>query len=63
MLKKWSIVIDVWFTVVDEKIFWDSEIESIDKAWHRITPVPGWVWPLTVAMLMKNTLKAYKNQK
>ena len=62
MLKKWSIVIDVWFTVINEKIYWDSETENIDKAWHKITPVPGWVWPLTVAMLLKNTLKSYKNQ-
>lgn len=63
MLKKWSIVIDVWFTVVDEKIFWDADTDNIDKAWHSITPVPGWIWPLTVAMLMKNTFKAHKNQK
>jgi methylenetetrahydrofolate dehydrogenase (NADP+)/methenyltetrahydrofolate cyclohydrolase len=62
MLKKWSIVIDVWFTVVDDKIFGDSETKNIHNAWHRITPVPGWVWPLTVSILMKNTLKAYKNQ-
>jgi 5,10-methylene-tetrahydrofolate dehydrogenase/methenyl tetrahydrofolate cyclohydrolase len=25
---------------------------------NKITPVPGWVWALTVAMLMKNTLQA-----
>ena len=60
MLKKWSIIIDVWFTIIDWKIHWDAETEKIDKAWHRITPVPGWVWALTVAMLMKNTLKAHK---
>jgi len=36
---------------------------SIIKTWAKITPVPGWVWPMTVAMLMKNTLKAYKNNK
>lgn len=60
MLKKWSIIIDVWFTVVDWKIHWDAETDSIDKAWHNITPVPGWVWALTVAMLMSNTLKAHK---
>ncbi len=62
MLKKWSIVIDVWFTVVDEKIYWDADTANIDKAWHRVTPVPGWVWPLTVAILIKNTLKAAKNK-
>lgn len=60
MLKKWSIIIDVWFTVIDEKIYWDADTNNINSAWHYITPVPGWVWPLTVAMLIKNTLKAYK---
>lgn len=60
MLKKWSIIIDVWFTVIDDKILWDAETKEINDAWHRITPVPGWVWALTVAMLMSNTLKAHK---
>lgn len=62
MLKKWSIIIDVWFSVIDDVIYWDAKTEEIDLAWHKITPVPGWVWALTVALLMKNTLKAYKNQ-
>lgn len=60
MLKKWSIIIDVWFTVIDGKIYWDAETNQINKAWHSITPVPGWVWALTVAMLMSNTLKSHK---
>ncbi len=58
MLKKWSTIIDVWFTVIDGKIHWDTDFENIEKAWHTITPVPGWVWALTVAMLMSNTLQA-----
>lgn len=60
MLKKWSFIIDVWFTVIDWIIHWDALTKEIDSAWHKITPVPGWVWALTVAMLMKNTLKAHK---
>lgn len=60
MLKKESIVIDVWFTVIDWNIYWDAETSDIDNAWHKITPVPGWVWTLTVAMLMENTLKSKK---
>jgi len=52
-----AIIIDVWFSVIDWKIYWDCEI---DNNKYDITPVPGWVWPLTVAMLMKNTLKAHK---
>lgn len=58
-----TIVIDVWFTVIDWKIYWDADFENIEKNWNLITPVPGWVWALTVALLMKNTLEAYKNQK
>jgi len=60
MLKKWSTIIDVWFSVIDDIIYWDAKTKEIDLAWHKITPVPGWVWALTVAMLMNNTLKAYK---
>ncbi len=58
-----TIVIDVWFTIIDEKIYGDADFENIEKNWNMITPVPGWVWALTVAMLIKNTLKAYKNKK
>jgi len=58
MVKHWAIVIDVGFTVIDWKIYWDAETKNIDLMWVKITPVPGWVWALTVAMLMKNTLKA-----
>lgn len=61
MLKKWSVIIDVWFTVIDWKIYWDAETENINNSWHKITPVPGWVWALTVSLLMKNTLKIEKN--
>jgi len=60
MLKKDSIVIDVWFSFINWKIFWDADTWNIDEAWIKITPVPGWVWVLTVAILMNNTLKAYK---
>ena len=60
MIGENTIVIDVWFTVVDGKIYWDALFDSINKEWNMITPVPGWVGPLTVANLIKNTLKAHK---
>ena len=60
MIKKSTIVIDAWFTVLDWKIYWDACFEEINNAWNKITPVPWWVGPLTVAYLMKNTLKSYK---
>ena len=63
MIKFWWIVIDVWFTVIDGKVYWDADTELINIVWNKITPVPGWVWVLTVCMLMKNVLKAFKLQK
>ncbi len=53
-----TTIIDVWFTVIDGKIYWDADFDLLEKVWNKITPVPGWVWALTVAMLMKNTLQA-----
>jgi len=58
MIKPECVIIDVWFTIIDWKIYWDADTEMIDKIWAKITPVPWWVWALTVAMLMKNTIKA-----
>lgn len=58
-----TIIIDVWFTIVDWKIYWDADFDNIEPNWNLITPVPGWVWALTVSLLMKNTLQAYKNKK
>lgn len=59
-IKDDTIVIDVWFTVIDGKIYWDADFENISKNGNNITSVPGWVWTLTVAMLMANIIKAYK---
>jgi methylenetetrahydrofolate dehydrogenase (NADP+)/methenyltetrahydrofolate cyclohydrolase len=58
MVRHDAIIIDVWFTVIDWKIYGDADTKNIDLIWAKITPVPWWVWALTVAMLMKNTLKA-----
>jgi len=63
MINKKTIVIDVWITKKEDwKLYWDADFENIVKKWNLITPVPWWVWQLTVAMLIKNVLKAYKMQ-
>lgn len=62
-IKNDTVVIDVGFTVIEWKIYWDCDFENILNNWNMITPVPGWVWALTVAMLISNTLKAYKLNK
>ena len=62
MVKIGTTVIDVWFSVENGKIYWDADYEILEKVGNIITPVPGWVGPLTVAMLMKNTVQAVKNK-
>jgi len=54
------VIIDVWFSIVDGKVYWDADFENIVPNVAAITPVPGWVWALTVANLMKNVVKAGK---
>lgn len=61
MVKEGAYVIDVGTTRVDEKVVGDVDSEVQKKA--HVSPVPGGVGPLTVAMLLQNTLKAAKMRK
>lgn len=63
MIKKDAIVIDVGITRLENGLCGDVEFESASKVASYITPVPGGVGPMTVAMLAKNILKAYEMQK
>jgi methylenetetrahydrofolate dehydrogenase (NADP+)/methenyltetrahydrofolate cyclohydrolase len=54
------IVIDVWFSIENENIYGDADFEAISANWNDITPVPGWVGPMTVAMLLSNTVAAHE---
>lgn len=60
-IKEGAIVIDVGINRVDGKLIGDVEFDIAAKKAAYITPVPGGVGPMTVAMLMKNTLQAYEN--
>lgn len=59
-LKEGAIVIDVGNTVVDEKLVGDVDFESAKEVASYITPVPGGVGPLTITMVLNNTLLAAK---
>tara|TARA_B000000557_G_scaffold153383_1_gene124413 strand:+ start:185 stop:1051 length:867 start_codon:yes stop_codon:yes gene_type:complete len=67
MIKEGATVIDVGITRVEDdsekgyKIVGDVDYENVSKKSSFITPVPGGVGPMTIAMLLKNTLQAYKN--
>lgn len=61
MIKCGAIVIDVGMNrLPDGRLVGDVEYASCEKLASAITPVPGGVGPMTIAMLMKNTVKAAK---
>ena len=62
-IKKDAIVVDVGINRVGDKLIGDVEFEEAAKRAMYITPVPGGVGPLTVTMLMKNVVGAFKAQK
>lgn len=61
-IKEGAIVIDVGINRVDGKIVGDVEFEKAAQHASYITPVPGGVGPLTVTMLMRNLVEAFKMQ-
>ena len=70
MVKDGVTVIDVGITRVEDKskksgfrLLGDVKFDEVSKKAAFITPVPGGVGPMTIAMLMKNTLQSRKNRK
>ena len=62
MVKKNATIIDVSIVRDENGICGDADFKNLTKKAEFITPVPGGVGPLTIAMLLKNTIKAFKNQ-
>jgi methylenetetrahydrofolate dehydrogenase (NADP+)/methenyltetrahydrofolate cyclohydrolase len=60
MVKPGAVVIDVGITLVEGRAVGDVDFEPVAKKASLLTPVPGGVGPLTIAMLLANTLRAYK---
>lgn len=64
MIKEGAVVIDVGINRNDDgKLVGDVDFETISQKASYITPVPGGVGPMTIAMLMNNVIKAAKMQK
>ncbi|MDP2911752.1 MAG: bifunctional 5,10-methylenetetrahydrofolate dehydrogenase/5,10-methenyltetrahydrofolate cyclohydrolase [Candidatus Omnitrophota bacterium] len=61
-IKEGAIVIDVGINRVEGKIVGDVEFDKAAERASYITPVPGGVGPLTVAILMRNVVEAFKQQ-
>lgn len=62
MVKDGAVVIDVGINRLDTGLCGDVDFDSVKDKCSYITPVPGGVGPMTVAMLGKNVLKAYRLQ-
>jgi methylenetetrahydrofolate dehydrogenase (NADP+)/methenyltetrahydrofolate cyclohydrolase len=58
MIKPGAVVIDVGINRVDGKLAGDVDFQRVRQVASWITPVPGGVGPMTIAMLMKNTVTA-----
>ncbi|HJN56918.1 MAG: bifunctional methylenetetrahydrofolate dehydrogenase/methenyltetrahydrofolate cyclohydrolase FolD [Candidatus Woesearchaeota archaeon] len=63
MVKKGAVVIDVGINKVNGKVVGDVDYENVKEVAGFITPVPGGVGPMTIAMLLDNTLKAMELHK
>ncbi|BEJ71526.1 bifunctional methylenetetrahydrofolate dehydrogenase/methenyltetrahydrofolate cyclohydrolase FolD [Campylobacter coli] len=62
MVKEGAIIIDVGINRLENgKIVGDVDFEEVSKKASFITPVPGGVGPMTIAMLLENTVKSAKN--
>ena len=62
MVKMGAVVIDVGINRVDEQLVGDVDFHSVREVASAITPVPGGIGPLTIAMLLRNTLTACQLQ-
>ncbi len=58
MVKKGAVVFDVGITWVDERVHGDVQFSEVVDSVRLISPVPGGVGPITIAVLMAHTLKA-----
>lgn len=63
MIKENSVIIDVGINRENGKIYGDVDLENVISKVKYITPVPGGVGPMTIAMLLNNVVLSYKKQK
>jgi methylenetetrahydrofolate dehydrogenase (NADP+) / methenyltetrahydrofolate cyclohydrolase len=62
MVKMGAVVIDVGINRVGDKLVGDVDFAGVSEVASAITPVPGGIGPLTIAMLLRNTLSACQQQ-
>ena len=60
--KKKQILIDVWYGFLNWKSTGDINFEKVENKVYAISPVPWWVWPMTVASLFGNIFTIWKQK-
>lgn len=63
MVREGAVVVDVGITKVEGKLYGDVDFDAVQEKCSLITPVPKGVGPMTIAMLLSNTVKSYQKQK
>lgn len=61
MVKDGCIVVDAGINRTKDGLFGDADFENVCKKVKAITPVPGGVGPMTIAMLLVNTMQSWRN--
>lgn len=62
MIKEDAIVIDVGISRVNDKVVGDVDYENVSKKCSYITPVPGGVGPMTIAMVLENIIEGIERE-
>ena len=60
MVKEGVVVVDCGFNYVEGKLVGDVNFDEVSSKAYAITPVPGGVGPMIIAILMRNLVKAVK---
>ncbi|MDR3177261.1 MAG: bifunctional methylenetetrahydrofolate dehydrogenase/methenyltetrahydrofolate cyclohydrolase FolD [Desulfovibrio sp.] len=59
MVKKGAVVVDIGISVTENGLRGDADFTSVSKIASALTPVPGGIGPMTIAMLLRNTVQAF----
>jgi methylenetetrahydrofolate dehydrogenase (NADP+)/methenyltetrahydrofolate cyclohydrolase len=62
MVKPGAVVVDVGINRIEDKLVGDVDDASVLPVASALTPVPGGVGPMTVAMLLRNTVQAFESE-
>jgi methylenetetrahydrofolate dehydrogenase (NADP+)/methenyltetrahydrofolate cyclohydrolase len=60
MVKPGAVVVDIGISVTERGLCGDCDFAGVSEVAAALTPVPGGVGPMTVAMLLRNTLQAFR---